>query len=58
METEIRWRKDDNKIKNQTDIDRHGPKPSSNSSQPPNPPPFSLHTTFKNQDHYMTHFLS
>ncbi len=23
-ETEIRWRKDDNKIKMQTDIDRHG----------------------------------
>jgi hypothetical protein len=45
-ETEIRWRKDDNKIKKQTDIDRHGPKPSSNSSQPPNPPPFSLSTTF------------
>ncbi len=37
-ETEIRWRKDDNKIKKQTDIDRHGPKPSSNGSQPPNPP--------------------
>ena len=31
----------------QTDIDRHGSKPSSNSSQPPNPPPFSLPTTFK-----------
>ncbi len=44
---EIRWRKDDNKIKKQTDINRHGPKPSSNSSQPPNPPPFSLSTTFK-----------
>ncbi len=46
-ETEIRWRKDDNRIKKQTDIDRHGPKPSLNSSQPPNPPPFSLPTTFK-----------
>ncbi len=46
-ETEIRWRKDDNKIKKQTDIDRHGPKPSSNSSQPPDPPDFSLPTTFK-----------
>jgi hypothetical protein len=47
METEIRWKNDDNKIKKQTDIDRHGPKPSSNSSHPPNPPPFSLSTTFK-----------
>ncbi len=46
-ETEIRSRKDDNEIKMQTDIDRHGPKPSSNSSQPPNFPPFSLPTTFK-----------
>jgi hypothetical protein len=35
--TEIRLRKDDNKIKEQTDIDRHGPKPSSNRRQPPNP---------------------
>ena len=41
-ETEIH----DNKIKKQTDIDRHGPKPSSNSSQPPDPPDFSLLTTF------------
>jgi hypothetical protein len=40
-------KKDDNKIKKQTDLDRHGPKPSSNSSQPPKPPPFSLPTTFK-----------
>jgi hypothetical protein len=31
----------------QTDIDRHGPKASSNSSQPPDPPRFSLPTTFK-----------
>jgi hypothetical protein len=46
-ETEIRWRKDDNKIKKRTDIDRHDLKPSSNSRQPPNPPPFSLLTTFK-----------
>jgi hypothetical protein len=45
--TEIRWRKDDNRIKKKTDIDRHGLKPSSNSSQPPNPTPFSLPTTFK-----------
>jgi hypothetical protein len=37
----------DNKIKKQTDIDRHGPKSSSNSSQPPDPPDFSLLTTFK-----------
>jgi hypothetical protein len=46
-EPEIRWRKDDNKIKEQTDIDRHGPKPSSNSRQSPNPP--SL---------FITHYLS
>ncbi len=46
---DIRWRKEDKKVKKQTDIDRHGPKPSSNSSQPPNPPPFSLPTTFKTQ---------
>ncbi len=46
MEIEICWRKDDNKIKKQIDIDRQGPKPSSNSSQPHNPPPFSLATTF------------
>jgi hypothetical protein len=37
-ETEIRGRKDDDNIQKQTDIDRHGPKPSSISSQPPDPP--------------------
>ncbi len=47
-ETEIRGRKDDNKIKKHTDIDRHGPKLSWNSGQPPNPPPSSLPTTFNN----------
>ncbi len=48
METEIRWRKANNKNKQQTDIDRHSPKPSSNSSQPPNTntPPFQLPTAF------------
>ncbi len=46
-ETEICWRKYNNKIKKQTDIVRHGPKPSLNSSQTPNPPPFSLSTIFK-----------
>jgi len=45
QEMEIRCRKEDNKVKKQTDIDRHGPKPSSNSSQPPDPPYFSLPTT-------------
>jgi hypothetical protein len=30
----------------QTDIDRHSPVPSLNSSQPPDPPHFSLLTTF------------
>jgi hypothetical protein len=48
--TEIRWRKDDNRIKKKTDIDiaiAIDLKPSSNSSQPPNPTPFSLPTSFK-----------
>ncbi len=45
-ETEIRWSKDDKKNKKQTDIDRHSPKPSSNSSLPPNPPLFSLPPSF------------
>ncbi len=45
-ETEICWRKDDGNIKKKTDIDRHVPKPSSDSSQPTDPPPFSLPTTF------------
>jgi hypothetical protein len=31
----------------QTDIDRHSPVPSLSSSQPPDPPHFSLLTTFK-----------
>jgi hypothetical protein len=31
-----------------TDIDRHRPKASSNSSQPPDPPHFSFSTTFNN----------
>ena len=47
QETEILWSKDDGNINKQTDIDRHGPEPSLNSSQPPVPPPFSLPTTFK-----------
>ncbi len=46
-ETEIRLRKDDNKIKKQTDIDRHGPKPSSITvASFPTPLPF----------HYPLHF--
>ncbi len=40
-------RKYDGNIQKQIDIDRHGPKPSLNSSQPPDPPPFSLPTTYK-----------
>jgi hypothetical protein len=42
-------RKDDANIKKQTDIDRHGLKLSSNTSQltNTNPPHFSLVTTFK-----------
>jgi hypothetical protein len=46
-ETEIYGRKDDDNIKKQTDIDCHGPKPSFNGSQPPDPTHFSLPTTFK-----------
>ncbi len=37
-ETEIDCMEDDEKIKTQTDIDRHGLKPSSNICQPPRPP--------------------
>ncbi len=37
QETEILWRKDDGNIKKQTDIDRHSPVLSLNSSQPPDP---------------------
>jgi hypothetical protein len=47
QETEIRCRKDDGNIKKLTDIDRHGPVPYSNNSLLPDPPPFSLPTTFK-----------
>jgi len=45
-ETEIDWIEDDEKIKKQTDINRHGPRPTSSDSQPPDPPPplfFILH---------------
>jgi hypothetical protein len=47
QETEILGSKDHGNINKQTDIDRHDPEPSLNSSQPPVPPPFSLPTTFK-----------
>jgi hypothetical protein len=47
QETEIRCTKDDGNIKKYTDINRHGPVPYSNSSLLPDPPPFSLPTTFK-----------
>jgi hypothetical protein len=46
QETEILRRKDDGNIKKYTDIDRHGPKTSSITSQLPDPPHFSLVTTF------------
>ncbi len=46
QEMEILRRKDDGNIKKQTNINRHGPEPSLNSSQPPNPSHFSLSTTF------------
>jgi hypothetical protein len=47
QETEKHRRKDDANIKKQTDIDRHGLKPSSNTSQLIDPPHFSVVTTFK-----------
>jgi hypothetical protein len=46
QETEILRTKDEGNIKKLTDNDRHGPKPSSNTCQLPNPPHFSLVTTF------------
>ncbi len=47
-ETEIRWRKDDNKLKKRTDINRHGPKLCIFEHQPAfRPPHFSLVTTSK-----------
>ncbi len=47
QETEIPRRKDERCIKKQTDIDRHGTVTTSTSSQPLDPPHFSLPTTFK-----------
>ncbi len=47
QETEIRRRKDERCMKKQTDIDRHGTVTTSTSSQPLDPPHFSLPTTFK-----------
>ena len=47
QETEIRCKKDDGPIKKLTDIDHHGPVPYSISGQTPDPPHFSLPTTFK-----------
>jgi hypothetical protein len=46
-ETEIDLIEDDDKIKKQTVIDRHGPRYSSNDSQPTNPLEFSFYTTVK-----------
>ncbi len=40
-----------------TDIERHSPKPSSNSSQIPDPPKFSLPTTFKKSIFVKSTFL-
>ncbi len=51
-ETEILWRKNDSNINKQTDIDRHTPVPSLKSSQPPDPPHFSLPTTFNMKIHF------
>jgi hypothetical protein len=58
QETEISLRKDDGNIKKKTDIDRHGPKASSHSSQPPEPLHFSLTTTFKFNIKILTNFLT
>ncbi len=52
QEAEIGWRKDDGYIKKQTDIDRHSPVSPSTSSQPLDPPNFSLPTTFKGSDQW------
>ncbi len=46
QETEIRCRKDDGPIKKYTDIDHHDLVPYSISRQIPDPPHFSLPTTF------------
>ena len=47
QETEMLGSKDDGSINKQTDIDRHGPEPSLNSSHTPDPSHFSIPTTFK-----------
>jgi hypothetical protein len=46
-ETEIYKIKDDSKIKRQTTLDRHGPRPIPNICHLPDPSSFSLPTTFK-----------
>ncbi len=43
---EIDCIEDDYKLKKQIDIDRQGPKPSSNIYQPPDPPHLLFNTTF------------
>jgi hypothetical protein len=45
-ETEIRKIKDDSKVKRQTNLDRHGLRPIPNVCHLPDPPWFSLQTTF------------
>ncbi len=47
QETGIRWRKDDGYVKKQIVIDHHSLVSPSTSSQPLDPPNFSLPTTFK-----------
>jgi hypothetical protein len=47
VETEIRKIKDDSKIKRQTNLDRHDLRPIPNVCHLPDPPWFSLQTTFK-----------
>ncbi len=46
-ETEIHWNEDHKKIKQQTNLDRHGPRPIANACHLPDRTCFSLQTTFK-----------
>jgi hypothetical protein len=50
-ETEVHQSKDDGKIKSKINLDRHGPVPVPNNRHLPQPPWFSLQTTFKKPTH-------
>jgi hypothetical protein len=56
-ETEIRKIKDDSKIKRQTNLDRQGLRPLPNVCHLPDPPWFSVQTTFKDTGELYTHPL-